>query len=384
MVGDGFVRLYCESVIAALTPAQRYEALRNLQSPNPLTDRRFIIGGLIAIAILLALLAIVHYWQKIARLRTARSWFANFVARHELETSEQKLLKHICKRAGTNQIDAVFTMPDIFDKGANHLLAEKMLQGHTSFEKFQSSVVVLRAKMGYDVQNLAAQNDTALFTIKNSRQIPANKTIRLTRRKNGASTLLEAIITSNTEEGLSVRMPVNFEQSAAGAWILQYDSGPMVLEFKAHVIKNVPGELTFAHTDEIRFASRRRFMRVPYRSKAQIALYQFISEDDLAVPKFEPAMLTQLAGPGLLLESDIEVKVGQRVLVIFGLPQGKTIQDIALVRHVRKIEKENGYSIAVEVIGAKEADFDLLVQATMMVAKAEDVAENEIAVTQGR
>ena len=90
------------------------------------------------------------------------------------------------------------------------------------------------------------------------------------------------------------------------------------------------------------------------------------------------ASVTELAGPGLRVEAPLEVKVGDRVLVILKLSEeedqkpysqrtGKTapekiVEDIGEVRHTKSIK--NGYSIAVELTGLTDPNINELIRAT--------------------
>ena len=76
--------------------------------------------------------------------------------------------------------------------------------------------------------------------------------------------------------------------------------------------------------------------------------------------------LREIAGPGLLIEAPLEVKIGERVLVVVQAADDKVVQDIGEVRHIRPAEK--GYAIAVELTGVTEANVDELVRLTNVAA----------------
>ena len=82
-------------------------------------------------------------------------------------------------------------------------------------------------------------------------------------------------------------------------------------------------------------------------------------------PEFVPAVVTELAGPGLRMEVplEVEVEVGDRVLVVFRLGEetaaSKMVEDIGEVRHAKAIQ--NGLSIAVELIGLNDSDVNELI-----------------------
>jgi hypothetical protein len=95
-------------------------------------------------------------------------------------------------------------------------------------------------------------------------------------------------------------------------------------------------------------------------------------------PEFVPAVVTELAGPGLRIEAQLEAKVGERVLVVSRLDEevgqesnlqkadgpstSKIIEDIGEVRHIEPAQ--NGFSIAVELIGLSDSDVSELIRAT--------------------
>ena len=111
--------------------------------------------------------------------------------------------------------------------------------------------------------------------------------------------------------------------------------------------------------------------------------------DSRGLPEFMPATVTELGGPGLRIETKLEVKTGNRVLVIVNLSEenvqdlnpsskstslrstlsrdrkntpSKIIEDIGEVRHVRTLK--NGSSIAVELTGLNDSNINELIQAT--------------------
>ena len=106
-----------------------------------------------------------------------------------------------------------------------------------------------------------------------------------------------------------------------------------------------------------------------------------------------PASVTELAGPGLRIEAPLEVKVGERVLVILKLSEedlqsnsqrsGKTapekiVENIGEVRHTKRIK--NGFSIAVELTGLSDPNINELVRVTN-AASLKTKANSEIAQT---
>ena len=102
------------------------------------------------------------------------------------------------------------------------------------------------------------------------------------------------------------------------------------------------------------------------------------SADKWGPPEFVAGVVTELAGPGLRIESALAVDVGERVLVVFSLDEedgdlmraeaggkasaARVVEDVGEVRHIRAVG--NGFSIAVELTSLKDSDVDELICAT--------------------
>jgi hypothetical protein len=159
---------------------------------------------------------------------------------------------------------------------------------------------------------------------------------------------------------------------------------------------------------DVRFNDRRRFPRVSVNKAAFIMRFPFssmlISDDSeqdsmegvsntagqsWKPPEFVPAVVTELGGPGLLIETPFEVRVGERVVVILKMSDELTLnslgnsRDISLRRALEQKEKstplriiedigevrrishiQDGLSIAVELTGLRNADLNELIQET--------------------
>jgi hypothetical protein len=123
------------------------------------------------------------------------------------------------------------------------------------------------------------------------------------------------------------------------------------------------------------------------------------SDNQYAVnpPDFVPAKVTELAGPGLRIETDINVDIGQRILVVFELDKKhkkksgrKTntedenilIQEVGVVEEVAEVKRKQSGSghnmIAVELVGLSDNILDDLVKATnKAVVKNDSQTDNE-------
>jgi hypothetical protein len=173
--------------------------------------------------------------------------------------------------------------------------------------------------------------------------------------------------------------------------------------------------LVLNHGDELRFVNRRRFLRVPVTKPAYVAHFPFARaaaspgpknmksfrmyrssagflESRWGPPEFIPAVVTELAGPGLCIETSLKLQVGDRILVVFRLDEeenqdstgrktesdkkakSKIVEDIGAVRHIKAIK--NGFSIAVELTGLSDANVSELIRATN-VASLRTIPESQ-------
>ncbi|MHC4666107.1 MAG: PilZ domain-containing protein, partial [Planctomycetota bacterium] len=173
-------------------------------------------------------------------------------------------------------------------------------------------------------------------------------------------------------------------------WRVRYYFGASTWEFDTTIVSCDGDILVLNHSDTVRFINRRRFLRVPVNKPALVALFPFTRSlyegNDGASwrpPEFVPAVVTELAGPGLRINVALDVKVGNRVLVVVRLDgengqnsvpdrqnsksqTSRIVEDIGEVRHTRV--EQNALSIAVELTGLSDSDLNELIRATNLAS----------------
>jgi len=257
----------------------------------------------------------------------------------------------------------------------------------------------LREKLGFQERLVDSSGGAPAGSKPSSRTIPEGKTVYITRRTNRDVDDIEAIVVGNSEEGITVKLPMRVNSPAKEQWQVRYFYGASVWEFDVRVIRNEGDLLVLRHSDDIRFINRRRFVRVPVNKKAYLARFPFEKQvlikggtdalsqgqrlkPGLVLPQFTDAVLTELAGPGLRIETALELKVGERVAVVFELESQQSqesdswsdgekagarfVESIGEVRHVKAVEK--GFSVAVELTGLSDADISELTRVTNATA----------------
>jgi hypothetical protein len=397
MTLDGLILNAIHGLMLVLTPSERWQAAR-MQQPGQLTNRWFVL----VCAIVLVVLTVLLFWVSLHRIRQEqrindRALF-DMAQQKALTLRECQILQHIGKCSGMRRKQAVFSSRLAFDRGAAKMI-EQILSTKGSQEKQQviTEVSLLREKIGFgkDLATLRTTHSRSL----SSRQIPVGKQVTLLPVPVGDTKAIEAVIHCNTEYELSVQLQASIKVTFGGRWTVRYFFGASVWEFETSVISYDGTILVLAHSDHVGFVNRRRFVRAPVVRRALVAKFPFEQAIELSdtvtktknsrkkvapvhpidqhgLPEFIPATLVELGGPGLRIKTSLDVKTGDRVLVVFDLEieppvsedsayltrQTRLIEDIGEVRHVRRME--DGVSLAVELYGLKDDDVNELIRAT--------------------
>ena len=381
--------------ILALTPVQRWEAIRRFNS-SFMAERGFILIGIIAMVILTVLLFVISFKRTRQERKSSEKLFIEYAEKRGLTVLEYQILLETARKAGLKRNESIFTLATAFDRGTarmrENLVGQQTAKERKQLERILSS---LREKLGFKEESSYSRGLSAKSKRLSSRQIPVGKTVHATRRKAEDSEAIEATVVKNSDTELTVRLTTPVTITFGEYWNVRYYFSTSIWEFDSSVISYDGDILVLNHSDNVRFINRRRFLRVPVRKPAFIACFPFAksSEPLWGPPEFVPAIVTELAGPGLRIESRLEVEEGERVLVVFSLDeeQGrdltasnaamlKVVEDIGVVRHTRAIP--NGLSIAVELTGLSDSNIDELIRVTnTALIKARAVNENAPAST---
>ena len=294
----------------------------------------------------------------------------------------------ITHRAGLRQNEAIFTMERAFDAGSTKILDESLDQQMPEGSKrLRIELFFLREKLGFQRQSSSSGGLPMKLRKMSTRQIPAGKKFYITRRKERDSDGIECTVTKNDYTELGIEMSRAVEIAAGEVWVVRYYFGASAWEFESSVLRSEGKVLVLNHTDNVRFINRRRFLRVAVNKSGFIAPFPFArmvgkgvdekraTSEGWLLPEFVPAIVTELAGAGLCVRAPLDVKAGDKVLVVFRLdeeqnkdggeqkaPEAKIVQDIGEVRHTTVIP--NGLQIAVELIGLSDSDIGELIRAT--------------------
>lgn len=386
---------YFNNVVLGSTPLQRWEALKNYEH-DPAGHPWLNAVGILVI-VLLAALFYVNRLNRIKREKgSSGQLFSESARSKDLTDHEHRLLLDIANNEALKRIELIFTLPSAFDRGAAHLVEDALAeQGIEQSRQLQAELSFLREKLGFRKPPLP---DTAPAIDPgglSSRQIPAKKKIFIRLPKASvASDDLEATVIENTADELRVEFSTPVEVVFGQSWRCRYYSGAFAGEFETTVSRCSGVVVALNHSDHIRLINRRKFLRVPINGSAYVASFPLMKtlagkdtvrrKKNAAVeaapntllepPVFFPATVTELGGPGLRIDTHLEVVTGDRVLLVFklndpaakdstfaGISSKGIVEDIAKVRHI--VAKEEGFSIALELTGLSDEGIEMLVRA---------------------
>jgi len=401
--------------ILALTPVHRWQAMRQ-PGDNFMTQRWFVMAGLVTIIVLSVLLIAVSIYRVLQKRGNSKRQFSEYSEKRGLSEREREILFCVASRADLKRRESIFTMSDAFDRGAAAIMTEQFVRHQSLAEnrQFKRELSYLREKLGFKKVTSSSIGSASRRGKLNSRQIPAGKKVFMTRRKSHDSVKIEATVINNDDIELTVRMAKIVENTPGEVWRMHYHFGASVWEFDTSVTSCNGNVVTLNHNNNIRFINRRRFLRVPVKKPAFIALFPFSraqSEDTAAgdklfeveqnmedvcdcrwgLPEFVPAVVTELAGPGVRVTSGLETKVGDRVLVVFKLDNekqhdsgllrrgkkasAKIVEDIGEVKHIRAVR--SGFSIAIELTGLRDSEVNELIRAANAASLAAEQKEQK-------
>jgi len=399
-------------IVLALTPIERWKAAG--QQNTGLTEHWFILTGFAVIIILTVLLLIVSYNRITRERKFSGQLFFDYSEQRGLSGRERQILLKIAQKAGLKRYPAIFSMAGAFDAGAKKMIEECFAkQGAEESKWLKTELSFLREKLGFQKKSSVSIGSPSKLKRPSSRHILTGKQLYVTRRKSPNLGDIESTVIKNDNMELTIKLTIAVESKPGELWRARYSFGASLWEFDSSVVRYNDDILVLNHSDNVRFISRRRFLRVKVNKPAFIARFPFsikMSSDNnnnrkkgsatkrISVnepgsiwgpPEFMPATVTELGGPGLRIETNLEVKAGDRVLVIVNLSEekaqdlnppskntslrsvlstdrkstpSKIVEDIGEVRQVRALE--NGSSIAVELTGLSDSNLNELIRAT--------------------
>ncbi len=361
--------------VAVLTMQQKLMALKNMGHERTIfTDKWFIFSSLLLVAILVILLVVLRHINDKKTQERDQQRFLELADLRCLARDEIKILVEIAKRSGLKSPTSIFTVPKGFDEGCTAIMQELFANEHDLVErkKIFEKIIEIKYKLGFADSRKSTVNTSSTKWLS-SRQIPVGKRVFLCPLNSLDQEDIEATVMHTDEITLVLEISRAVVTSPGDSWRIRYNMGASVWQFNAVVMNNEDNELTFSHTDNVRFVNRRRFLRVKTDYPALIAEFGPMAtterDDDSnreIYPEFIDARVVELSGPSLKIKSNVELDISERILVIFQIDDVTTIQDIGEVRGC-DLADEDVY-LLVELVGLNESTITRLIKETNTIA----------------
>jgi len=385
-----------EQILLQLTALERWEAARQMGS-----GRSPIHGTLLAV-VLLVVLVVLLIWVSYSRWAQNRSRtrevFTENALRRGLGTRDRQILLAVVLRSGLRRTQDVFTAVDAFDRGAIKLLTEFSRTRTTQEnEHLRMEIGRLREKLGFQIASVGP--DMVALGPAGSRDIAVGRIIELTRTRPADALVIRGEVVRNDEIEFAVKLASPIEGRVGDCWLARHYTGLSAWEFDTSTVSCDGTRLILNHCEKVQSTNRRRCPRDPVCGHALVAYLPFRqarpSRSAIGpltgtasraaggvptneAPGFARGRITELAGPGLRIETSLQMHPGDRVLVVFTFDQNVpevpggwgTVSGIGRVRHCRGEGPER--SVAIELTGLSDAEIDELAYITAAMASRED------------
>ena len=361
----------------AMTPQERFRAMQRIDTDSSidfLTSGWLELVGWLAIALSITVLGVLYKRRIQKKASRTENSFCENAKRLQLNREERDIVAAIAALAGIKQKESIFTLRTAFDAGLSRLMCEVFSAGQDSTErkKFHEAVLSIKTKLGFlnrQLQNgVAGRNGNERTT----RQIPVGTEVWLSSLGDGVDIRFNAEIIQSDSFEFSLRPEVPALCQPGDIWTVRFNNGATIWEFEAITTACSQNEFSLSHSERIRYVNRRRFTRVTTDKPAKIALFPVfgqITESKQMELSFEPAVITEIAGPCVRVRTGLPVQIRQRVLLVFDLEEGRLVQDVGEVRDIRK--SETGDAIIIELIGLHAKAIGELVRVANQIAHDE-------------
>lgn len=357
--------------------SEKYAAVRRLSRADSAANQMWFLIMMVSMALILSLLLVLFrkYNAEVQRERSERR-FHLYADNKGLVTDECSILSKITERADVNQKETVFNAMAAFNRGAAKLMKERFEGGLELEERkrLNTKISSIREKLGFKKKAYSYGVRSRKSKWLSSRQIAVGKKLSVVLSANKGDRRCDAVVLSSNDVELVIRIEFPQVCSVGDMWNIHYHFGASIWEFDALMMDIDGDRVTLSHSDNIRFINRRRFLRVEVDKPALIASFPVFTDEvkEFSLPNFYPAKVTEMSGPGVRVETELEVSNEDRVLVLFKVGQGRMVGDIGIVRGYRGAE--NG-SIGIELVGMGDKGVDELVRITNNEAMKYAIAE---------
>jgi hypothetical protein len=383
-------------ILLKSTAMERWEAFHRMGPRSALQDW-FVLLGVVAMLVLLLLLAAISYRRRQKRTDQTVETFGGNAQRRGLNVRERQILLAVAQRSGLPDTPEIFHEVEAFHRGAGQLLAEwAQTRTPPEMEELKAQIARLRRKLGF--QKASGGAAATARAHQSTRAIPIGGILELTDVRDRKAAPLRVEVVRNDEREMAVLLKMPRESNAGEAWLARYFAGMSAWEFRTTTLRRDGLRLVLAPSGEVRVSNRRRFPRVAVHLPALLTHLPLLRPERAAdatasldaevsastptraaqAPTFVESFVTELAGPGLRLETSLQVHVDDRVLIVLQLPEGHagvptrglTVAAVGRVKHGRDIEHGQRIPDAIDHVwdGSPERDFQAVAAGPLSVA----------------
>jgi hypothetical protein len=342
--------------LASTNALQRWQGAR--ETPPWYFGWQWIVTALGVVAGLIALRIVLIGRMRKSILREAEERYARDKT---LSTAELELLTKLIQQSGLTRSEPRFALEQAFNIGVGNYLNSDQFNDLSEEIRFSEKKMIsqLRDKLGIELETAATDYSTSL--------LPVGTQLILVDAEPFEHLHLE--VEHNDEDAFLVKVSPMFECRPNQSLLLRYYDGDQVWQISTQIIDIQPDTATLVlqHDPEMKTVNVRRFNRVPVRQRGLVSRFEFHAADNrLHTPNFAGAIITEIAGPGLLLQSDLAARVGDRLAIIMELAAGKVFQGVGRVRRAGQRDGRGCYGV--ELIDLKPTQVAELMSITNAAA----------------
>jgi hypothetical protein len=319
----------------------------------------------------LLLLAVAAWAAMLMVERNRRRAVERFHARADklgLDSRERNLAYTVALRSGAKDPAAVLVTEPLFDRGVKaggssrrtSLFATGKAPGLCGGCPL---VDALREKLGFAGRKYESQPHPVEVG-----NLSEGTTVSILSE--GADGPAEAVVARRDERGnISISLGEGDGAPHAGACVVRFSQENMFWEFPARLTLAGAGAATLRPTGPARLINRRRFARSATSRPAHVARFPLRREGASGAPQFVRGELVEVAGPGLKLRAPIDVRNGEKVIVITEVRPQQIIEAIGVSRRIDS-RNDDTVTFAVELVGLTTQEVSELAGQTIATAAA--------------
>jgi len=347
------------TMTVALSPVERLNAVRNLDSFHFADLARPSVYVPLAFASLLIVAAMVAYRRHRARAALVAA-FRRAAGRADMTPAERTMLARIAHAAEPKALTDAYTLASAFEDGMKRILVGRVTRELSPEARRRVHEVIgsVRAKLGFAPADEASAEACGLV-----------RDARVTLAHTGNSPEVDATVVGVGNREVTVRMDEVLPFRTGSAAVLRQVRGRERWEFSV-VVGQAEGDVVRARLiGAPRKTNLRRFARVTTRRPVHVAGYDFVHDGpDGRLPAFVKGTLTEIAGPGLRIEAPLQTAVGKRVLVVLEADASRAFRGMGVVRRFTPSDAGPA-ELAVELTFMSEPEVARLVKETNATAR---------------